>query len=54
MVDYSYNYVFNDKGDDDKHNAEEQNCHNLANSQARNSRFCAVIHLDSEEQNCHN
>ena len=47
MVDYSYNYVFNDKGDDDKHNAEEQNCQNLANFQARNSRFCVVIHLDS-------
>ena len=53
MVDYSYNYVFNDKGDDDRHIAEEQNCQNLANFQARNSRFCVVIHLDSEEQNCH-
>ena len=32
---------------DDKHDDEDQNYHILANFQARSSKYCMVIHLDS-------
>ena len=32
---------------DDKHDDEDQNYHILANCQARSSKYCMVIHLDS-------
>ena len=32
---------------DDKHDDEDQNYHILANFQARSSKYCTVIHLDS-------
>jgi len=32
---------------DDKHDDENQNYHILANFQARSSKYCMVIHLDS-------
>ena len=31
----------------DKLDDEDQNCNNLANFQARSSRFCMVIYLDN-------
>ena len=36
-----------DYHDDDEHDDEDQNCHKLANFQARKSRICMVIDLNN-------
>ena len=42
MDNLSENDDEDDLDNDDEHNDEDQNCHNLANFQARRSRFCMV------------
>ena len=42
--DDDHNYDNDDNVDDDENNT---NWHNSANIQARSSRFCMVIHVDS-------
>ena len=46
-TDYRSNwYLQDDDGDDDDKDDENQNGHNLANFEAKTSRFCMVIDIN--------